>query len=302
MSHEIERVFALAANSIWLIDEDKGFEVAQMLALRAAGGASDWATEQPKPVYAAEPVAGRNGPVHVLKLQGTITPRAGMMSRMSGGASLDQFSAAFKAAANDQNAQAIVMEIDSPGGVIDMVQETADLIYGARRADRPIIAVANTMAASAAYWIASAADEIVVTPSGSVGSIGVYSMHDDMTSARERLGIERSMFKAGARKAESVLGSMDDAARAHRQHSVEAVYDTFVRTVARNRNVSVSTVKADPEQAEHHFGGGRAYHAREAVRLGMADRVGTFEDALRRASQGRRKGGLRLARARIAMS
>lgn len=303
MPHEIDRILALAASRVWLIDEVKADEIVNLLALRAASPAgAPWSAEDSAPVYAADPVRGRSGPVHVLQLQGTIIPRSGMMSRMSGGASLDQFGKAFEDAASDPSAQAIVIGIDSPGGVVDMVAETAEKVYAARRPGRPIIAVANTMAASAAYWLASAADEIVVTPSGSVGSIGVYGMHEDLTEALKMRGVSRTLIRSGPRKAEGAVGPLDDAAMKHRQAGADYAYDMFVKAVARNRNLPEKTVRADPETSEAHLGGGRSYHARDAVRLGLADRVATFEDTLMRAANGQRSRRASMARARLALT
>lgn len=303
MPHEIERILAAAASRTWLIDEAKAEEIVQLLALRASNPeGSTWGGEDSEPVYAGEPVHGRSGTVHVLRLEGTIFPRAGMMARMSGGASLEQFGKAFDAAASDPSAQAIVIGIDSPGGIVDLVAETSEKIYSARREGRPIIAVADTMAASAAYWLASSADEIVVTPSGSVGSIGVYGMHDDLTEAMKMRGISRTLIRSGPRKAEGVVGPLDEAARKHRQAGADYTYDMFVKAVSRNRGVPVTTVRADPEASDTHFGGGRAYHARDAVRLGMADRVATFEDTLARAAKGLGRRSTKVARARLSLS
>lgn len=299
MPHEIDRILAAVAGSTWAIEEDKAAEITAMLAMRADGVGAEWSEEPREAVYAGEPVAGRRGPVHVVNLQGTIVPRAGMMARMSGGASLEHFSKAFSTAAADTTAQAIVLNVDSPGGVVDLVSETGDLVYAARRDDRPIIAVANTLMASAAYWIASAADEVVVTPSGKVGSIGVLGQHDDMSKMLEKAGVSRRIISSGPRKAEGVFGPLDDAALAHRQASADYAYDMFVKAVSRNRGVSVATVRADPEKSEEHFGGGRAYYAREAVRLGMADRVQTFDQVLQRAARGRPARNARMARARL---
>lgn len=302
MPHDIDRILSAASSGVWLIDEDKAREIVNVLALRAAGEPSVWAGPENAPVYAAESLKGRRGQVHVLRLHGTITPRSGMMSNMSGGASLEQFQKAFRAAANDPSAQAIVLDVDSPGGYVDLVQETADMVYAARRADRPIVAVANTMAASAAYWIASAADEMVVTPSGSVGSIGVYGMHDDLSGALEQKGVKREIIKAGPRKAEGAVGGLDDVSRKHMQERINETYAQFVSAVARHRGVDAAIVRADPETSTAHFGGGRAYHAKTAVRLGMADRVATFDETLMRVANSRRSHRASLARARLKLT
>lgn len=300
MAHEISRVLAAVAASTWAIDEAKAAEIAHLLALRAEGQGG-WDDEPRKASYAGEPVTGRGGTVHVLRLHGTIVPRGGMMSRMSGAASLEGFRAAFAQAAGDPNATAIVMDVDSPGGIVDMVSETADMVYAARRPGRPIVAVANTMMASAAYWIGSAADEIVVSPSGTVGSIGVLGQHNDISKALEKAGITRTIISEGARKAEGAFGPLTDEARRHRQEGARYAYDMFVNAVARHRGVGKDVVRADPEEAEAHFGGGRAYHARVAVRLGMADRVETFDAAVKRLLEARRPRRASVARARLSL-
>jgi signal peptide peptidase SppA len=302
MPHEIDRILQFVASGVWLIDPDKAAEIMSVLALRSSGMARDWAEEPREPVYAADPVQGRRGTVHVLKLHGSIMPRGGMMSRMSGGASLEMFQKSFMRAAEDATAQAIVMEVDSGGGMVDQVPETAAMIYGARRAGRPIVAVANTMAGSAAYWIAAAADELVVTPSGKVGSIGVYTMHDNMAKALEKAGIDRNLISSGPRKTEGhPFGPLDDAAKAAVQAQVQNTYKMFTTAIAKFRGVSVDVVRADPEKTDAHFGGGRSYHAKEAVRLGMADRVATFDETLRRVAAGRAGNSPAMARKRLQM-
>jgi membrane-bound ClpP family serine protease len=83
---------------------------------------------------------------------------------------------------NDPNVKAVVIDVDSPGGSVDGVAELFDQIYSAR-GSKPITAISNTLMASAAYWIGTAADELVVSPSGQVGSVGVYMVHDDFSKA-----------------------------------------------------------------------------------------------------------------------
>lgn len=170
-----------------------------------------------------------------------------------------------------------------------MVQETAAKIFAARRADRPIIAVANHMAASAAYWLASAADQIVTPASGDVGSIGVYTMHDDLTGALEQAGVARSMIFEGPRKVEGhPYGPLEEDARRALQDSVAETYAAFTSDVARFRGVAASVVRADPVTSEAHYGGGRVYSGKRALRLGMIDRVATMDEVLADLAQGRR--------------
>lgn len=302
MPHEIDRVLDAAATHIWMIEPTKAREIAAFLVLRAEGTPTGWEAEAPEQVYAVDPIEGRTGPIHVIRLHGTIMPRGGMMSRYSGGAALDKFSEAFQAAASDSTAQAIVLDIDSPGGIVDMVPEAAEMVRAARRADRPIVAHANSMIASAAYWIASGADEIVSTPSGLVGSIGVYTMHDDLTEAFKMRGIERTVIRAGKRKAEGVFGPLDEKAMKHRQLETDALYADFTEAVASGRGVPGDVVRADPEDGKEHMGGGRAYRAKAALRLGLIDRVETFDQTISRLSSGRRNRRANVARARLNLS
>lgn len=304
MPHEIDRILGAVAGGVWLIEANKAAEIVNFLALRAGGDAPGWESEEKPPSYAADPFPARSGGhVAVLRLHGTVVPRGGMMTRMSGGASMEQFQKAFREADGDSGTRAIVIDVDSPGGMVDLVPETAAMIRNARRAGRPIIAVANTLAASAAYWVASQADELVVTPSGMVGSIGVMTQRENLIEALKMKGIERELFSKGPRKAEGhPFGPpMDDAARAALNAELEEIYALFVSDVAKARGVPVATVRADPETAEAHFGGGRAYHARQAVRLGMADRVATLEDTIKRAARGRPPRQAAEARRRLAL-
>lgn len=302
MPHDIERFVASLASSVWMIEPNKAAEIVAALALRMQGQ-TDWAGDPRTAVYEGEPVPGASGQVHVLQLHGTLMPRGGMLSRMSGAGSLSEFQSAFRRAASDPTAQAIVIEIDSPGGMVDLVPETAAMIHEARRADRPIVAHANTMAASGAYWIAAACDEVVVTPSGMVGSIGAYTMHQDLTAAMEQRGIKRTIIKAGSRKIEgNPYEPLTPVARAALQARIDRTYDMFTKDVARFRGLPVSTVRGDPESDEQHMGGGRVYDGQDAVRLGMADRVETFHDTLMRVASSRRNRRTSTARARLSLS
>lgn len=303
MPHEIDRILGAVCARPWMIDPDKAAEIAHVLALRVAGENPAWAGEPNQATYAGTPIRSSKGTIHVLKMHGTIMPRADFMMQMSGGVSLETFGKAFRQAAEDPDAAAIVLDGNTPGGMVDLVPETAAMIFGARREGRPIVAVSNTLIASAGYYLAAAADEIVVSPSGMIGSIGVYTMHDDMSERLKTLGVDRSVIFKGPRKVERLpFAPLSKEARAAIQSSVDESYAMFTNDVSKFRGVPVSTVRADPENSEEHFGGGRVYHAKQAVALGMADRVGTLEETINRLSRTRRKRSTRMARARLNMS
>jgi signal peptide peptidase SppA len=168
-----------------------------------------------------------------------------------------------------------VLDIDSPGGSIAGITELAAEIRSARGA-KPIVAVANTLAASAAYWLGSQADQFVVTPSGHVGSIGVYAVHQDVSKMLDEAGVKMTIVSAGPHKTEgNEFEPLTDEARAEIQARVDASYDQFVEDVAAGRNVPVATVRAD-------FGGGRVLTARDALKAGMVDRVETLAQTIQR--------------------
>ena len=131
-------------------------------------------------------------------MTGIISHRASMMSEISGsgGGSIQSLTAQFRQALADTNCKAIVFDVDSPGGSVEGVVELAQEIYNARK-QKPITAVCNAMACSAAYWLASAASEVVCTPSGQCGSIGVYMMLQDESEALKSEGITINLIKAG---------------------------------------------------------------------------------------------------------
>lgn len=215
------------------------------------------------------------GAVAVLPVYGVLMQRMDMMMEMSGGTSTEALTKKFRALMNDPSVGTIVLDIDSPGGGVYGIQEFAEEVYRARGQKR-IVAVANSMAASAAYWIASAAEELVVTPGGEVGSIGVYMIHEDWSGAYEQAGVKPTVIKFGENKAEGIdVLPLDDTAKEHFQERVNQYGDAFVSAVAKYRGVSKRTVMSD-------FGQGMVFGAQDAVRLKLADRIGTLDQTIGR--------------------
>lgn len=221
----------------------------------------------------------QSGAVAVLPVQGVIIPRGNaFLEEFFGVASTTTIAANFRAALADPAVSAIVLDISSPGGTVHGVEELAAELYAAR-GQKPVVAVANHLAASAAYWIATAADEVMVAPSGEVGSIGVFAAHADYSRALEQDGVTVSLVSAGKYKTEAnPYQPLTDEARAAMQARVDDYYGAFVGAVARGRGVSAADVRDG-------FGEGRVVGADDAVRLGMADRVGTLGDAVARATK-----------------
>jgi signal peptide peptidase SppA len=216
------------------------------------------------------------GQIAVLPFYGVTTQRPPpAMASGSGLMSTQAFSGALQAAVNDDSVGGVLIDVDSPGGSVYGIQELANEIYQAR-SQKPIVAIANSLAASAAYWIGSAASEFYITPGGEAGSIGVFAAHQDQSKKLENEGVKTTLIHAGRYKVEgSPYGPLEDEAKAHMQARIDAYYGAFTRAVAKHRGTDVETVRS-------RMGEGRTYGASDAKAAGMVDDVATFDQVLSR--------------------
>jgi len=213
--------------------------------------------------------------VAVIPIHGTIAHRMNIMNSVSGGISTEALGKQFETFSDDPNISTIILDIDSPGGAVSGVEELGNQIFAARDKVH-IVASANSLAASAAYWLGSQAHEFVVTPSGEVGSIGVIAVHESVFRAKETQGRDITVIKAGKFKADtSPLEPLSEEAHAFIQERVDERYDTFVSTVAKGRNVSTDTVI-------NKFGEGRIVGAKSALSKGMVDGIETLSETISR--------------------
>jgi signal peptide peptidase SppA len=222
-------VLVMRANGVRLSDEEITDRIAAAehgaLGARATGG---------------ETVRPAGSAVAVIPIFGVIAHRASMVNSMSGprGTSVESVRQQFDAALNNEEVGSIVLDVDSPGGSITGVPELARHILGAR-GTKPIVAIANGMMASAAYWLGSAADEVVVTPSGEAGSIGVYTVHEDLSGMLAAKGVTVNVIKAGKFKAEGhPAAPLSDEAREALQSRVDEAYEMFTDAVGKQRGVT----------------------------------------------------------------
>jgi signal peptide peptidase SppA len=262
----------------WAIEESKLLAILEVIDARAAGFKFDTETIAARIEEAGgqkQPVNRSSGLTAVIPIVGVIQHRMDMLSEMSGGTSTQAIGKALDMALADDRIRSIVLEIDSPGGSVAGVAELADKIFAAR-GQKPITAIANTMAASAAYHLGSQADEFVVTPSGAVGSIGVFGVHQDVSQHLEAEGVKTTIVSAGKYKVEgNQFEPLSGDARDNMQAQVDAFYGMFVSAVARGRGVSEAAVRGG-------FGEGRMVLAKDAVSAGMVDRVATIDQVLSR--------------------
>jgi signal peptide peptidase SppA len=182
---------------------------------------------------------------------------------------------AIQAAAADPTIGAIVLDVDSPGGSVYGLSELADAIYAARSA-KPTVAIANSCAASAAYWAASQAGELYCAPGGEVGSIGVKALHTDVSAALQKSGVAVTELAAGRFKLElSSFAPLSAEARAHAQATIDQYYNDFVKAVARGRSTTPKAVLAG-------MGQGRMLTTSAAQAENMIDGVATLDAVIAR--------------------
>lgn len=211
----------------------------------------------------------------VVSLTGVLTPGASLFTMLGIGTSLLEFSRQLRAADGDPLIAAIVIVVDSPGGLVSLVPETAALMRRVR-ARKPVVAVVSGYDASAAYWITSNATRLEATPSANIGAIGVYTTRVSVARQLERDGIDVEVFSAGRHKAEGQpVTPITDPERQATMARVNETYGEFIADVGSGRGVSVSAVSGG-------FGEGRVVSAKQALRLGMIDQIALVEDTVAR--------------------
>ncbi|KXV77205.1 serine peptidase [Acetobacter malorum] len=210
--------------------------------------------------------------VAIIKISGVLFPGSsnGFGWWWGGATFYDDISTAFDIALRDESIKAIVLHIDSPGGTVAGCFDTAEQIYQAR-SQKPIVAIVDEMACSAGYALASAADTITLPRTGEVGSIGVVSMHVDITGALEQDGIKVTTFQFGARKTDGYPTTpLSDEAVKSMQADTDQLGELFVSTVARNRGLKPEAI-TEMQAA--------VYRGQLGVDAGLADAVMSRTDA-----------------------
>jgi signal peptide peptidase SppA len=225
----------------------------------------------PQSLAARSGSTSSNARIAVVPVLGPMVKRGSFLDALFGFGNYEDVQARFDAAVADPSIDAILLEIDSPGGEAAGAFDLADNIYAAR-GSKPVWAIANDSAFSAAYAIGSAADRLFLTRTGGVGSIGVLAAHVDQSGYDEKQGVKVTTLFAGSRKNDfNAHEPLSEDAAGFLQAEVNRLYGMFVDTVARNKGMTPDAVRAT--EAALFFG-------EEAVKAGLADGVGTVESAI----------------------
>lgn len=263
-------------SELWAITPSV-FNRLRTLDLAAASG--------PLPEAAGKPRERKEKSIAVLSLHGVLEPRTSLMGWLFGNStSTISFGQAFVAAMRDDRVDQVLMEIDSPGGRVTGMMELTDLIYS-HRGVKPIVAVANHQADSAAFGPATAADRFYMSPSARAGSVGTIATHQDWSAVYEKTGIKEyvvvsddSPYKGEWLESQPARPEyLEDL-----QAMVNEAQRYFTSAVARNRGTTIDDVRKN-------YGKGRDVSAKYAVEYGMADGIATFDEVLSKMSEGRMK-------------
>lgn len=211
--------------------------------------------------------------IAVVPIVGPLVTRGDWLSMLLGAASYGEITDAIANATADPAARAVLLEVDSPGGEIGGLFDLVDQIAALRdAADKPLWAVANESAMSAAFAIASVADRLYVTRTAEIGSVGIVAIHVDESVADAMAGLNWTLIHAGARKIDgNPHEPLSGSARVDIQADVDGLHAEFVALVARNRGLAADVVRATEAAI---------YRGQRAVDVGFADKLGTLGRAL----------------------
>lgn len=242
-------------------DERKQADIAQIESVERAYGI-EFPRERAKPFLFS-------GGLAFIPMRGVLVHRNG--DPWAGTRGYDDIRREFDAAVADPDVAGIVFDIHSGGGMVYGNFELAKHIRESRE-KKPSLAVVNAGAMSGAYSLGSAATRMVTTQSGDTGSIGVVTMHVDMSKALEKYGVTISMIHAGEHKVDGhPFAPLPDGVRSDMQARLDSMWSSFIGVVAENRGMSEAAVR--DTQA-------RVYQANDAVRIGLVDAVMSPQDAI----------------------
>lgn len=221
---------------------------------------------------ASRPQITQNG-IAVLPIVGGMVHRGGNMEAASGIQSYTQIQNTLMGYLDNSKVRGVLLDLDTPGGEVAGLAELAKFIQDMSAIERkPVWAIANTLAASAGYWLGSSADRFYAAPNARVGSIGVVVAHHDMSKAMEKKGVNVSFIHAGKMKvAGNSFGPLPDDVRAEIQARVDSLWDQFAGYVAERRDITADAVKGFEA---------RVFTANEAQDLDLVDGVGTLGEVL----------------------
>jgi len=213
--------------------------------------------------------------VAVIPLAGSLFAKANLLTQHSGCTSYQKFEANFRHAAARSDIKSIIIDCDSPGGQVAGCKDVADMLYGARGGDKPIMAYVSGQCCSAAMYIGAACDRIISSPSSLLGSIGTLIMVRDSSGAYERAGLKMNVLRSSPLKAAGVEGEKFDGPRRDSlQHIVDQFGAEFEADIGKYRGISAAQVR-------ERFGQGGVLTPKDALAVGMIDSISAWDDFIK---------------------
>ncbi len=253
--------------SPWAIRPESAEEIVGML------GQVDWAAHDAELEARASARDAESRPyemlgdVAVIPIGGPMTKADSSLARVFGSTSTLRVRAMLGQAMRDEGVRSILLHVDSPGGEVDGVADLADAVAAC---SKPVTAYIEDCGCSAAYWVASQADEVVCNRMAKVGSIGVYTVVQDLSQKAAMQGVKTFVIGSGGVKGMGVPGTEVTAEqREALQSVVDAYTGDFVMAVARGRGMTIEAASA--------LATGHVWIGQKAVDAGLVDRIGSLE-------------------------
>lgn len=211
--------------------------------------------------------------VAIIAIEGVLCAKGKWVGKNSGETSYEGIMAQVAMARQDPMVRGVVLEVDSPGGEVSGMFACARAIHALAQ-EKPVLAILSDMACSAGYALASAANAIIIPDTGCAGSIGVIALHASYAGMLEREGVEITILKAGARKADlNPYEALPTDVRDRYLADLEGLREKFAATVALHRGARLDLAAAMATEAE-------TYTGQAAVDAGLADAVADPQEAL----------------------
>lgn len=248
------RIDLLTRSPFWAIRPEAALTAIGLLVAWAQG---EWEAAKPS-------IRGnKSNKTAIIPVQGVLTKDGPSWY----GTSYDTITNAAEQAGADPDVKRVVLAVDSPGGEVTGLPETAAVLAQLRQV-KPVHAIVEGTSASAAYWLTSQANDIALTPSGEVGSVGVRMMHVDVSKMLDDMGYKVTELSSGEHKTEwSPYKPLSEDAIANMQPRLNAVHQDFLNAVTDGRPGATEGIKTQ------RFGEGRMFSASDALGHGMVDRV-----------------------------
>ncbi len=272
-----DRAANLLAGQFWAIAPDKLEAIAALTESLLLGRRGDVSvfdkTAGDEPGFSSyQEVDG----IAVISVDGVIAFRMNMFEAFSGGTSTEIIGKRVRKAASNPQIKAIILDVDSPGGTVGGLCDLSEEIRQAAKV-KPVISWTGRQMCSGAYWLGSAATEIMCSPDAAVGSVGVAFVHHDQSMKDVQDGIKRTILSAGKyKRLANDAEPLSEEGQAYLQGQIDDFFTIFVDDVAANRGMSVEDVLDKLADGSVHIG-------EKALKQGFVHSVGGKALAFQRA-------------------